>query len=346
MPSENDKPQVRVLDAARTSAWDSFVRHHPEGTFYHLSGWRQIIEDHLGHESHYLYVECRGQITGVLPLARVKSRLFGDALISVPFLVYGGPVSDDEVSQQVLVDHAKRLADGLGVDYLELRNVRTVTDWPAKDNYVTFRREIDQDVDANLKAIPRKQRAVIRKAIKGGLDCEMDSNVDRLFETLSECKRNLGTPFFGRSYLAAIKSQFGDECEIDIVTHSGRLVAGVMSFRFRDEILPYYGGGGSEARKFGANDYMYWKVMERACQDGVRIFDFGRSRMGTGSYNFKRHWGFDMQPLSYEFHLVKAASVPQVDPTNKRYERLVSTWSKLPLPVAKMLGPPVARLLG
>lgn len=337
---------VKILAAADAARWDAFVRSHPEGTFYHLTGWRDVIGGHLGHDTYYLYVERAGEIDGVLPLGRVRSRLFGDALISLPFLVYGGPIANSDEALTLLVDAATELAESLGVDYLELRNRRKITDWPTKDTHVTFRKPMEADADSNLKAIPRKQRAVVRKAIKAGLAAELDADSGRLHAILSECKRNLGTPFFSRHYLQYVKDTFGDDCEIQLITHKDELLAGVMSFIFRDEILPYYGGGGADARPYGANDFMYWKVMERAADAGLKIFDFGRSQKGTGPYKFKKYWAFEPEPLSYEFYLVRASELPKVDPNNAKYRLMVNAWTKLPLPIAKTVGPPLARLLG
>jgi len=337
---------VRRLSSSDCRRWDDFVNGTEYGTFFHFSGWRTIIGDCLGHSTYYLFVERNGQIAGILPLARVKSWLFGDALISSPFLVYGGPLAECPEASEILLESAANLAEELRVDYLELRNRVPVTDWQTKDNYVTFRKAISSEAEKNFLAIPRKQRAVVRKAIKTGLRAEFDRDVDSLYTILSECKRNLGTPFFSRKYLEAIKDTFGENCEILTVRYQDELLSSVMSFRFRNEILPYYGGGGVAARRLGANDYMYWKVMENACQTGVEVFDFGRSLRDTGAYKFKKYWGFEPEPLSYEYLLVKSNSVPQLDPSNQRYKFLIKTWSKLPLQVARVLGPPIARLLG
>jgi len=338
---------VKQLDDRDHTSWDSFIRQSPDGTFYHLTGWKRLFENELKLETHYLYCEIGGEFVAVLPLARVKSWLFGDALISLPFLVYGGPVATNEQALDKVVDAARNLAEELCVDYLELRNQTPLAgDWQTKETYVTFRKSMDPDPEANLMAIPRKQRAMIRKGIKAGLRAEIDQDTDRLYSTMLECKRNLGTPFFGHSWLRAIKEEFGDQVNITTITHDGRTACSVMSFRFEDEILPYYGGGGVLARDLKGNDFMYWAVMEKACQEGVKIFDYGRSSVGSGAYRFKKHWGFEPTPLAYEYHLVKKSEMPNLNPSNPKYEALISLWKRLPLSVAGMLGPPIARRLG
>jgi FemAB-related protein (PEP-CTERM system-associated) len=323
------------------------VRSSSGGTFYHLAGWKTIIETQLGHTAHYLLFENNSRIEGILPLVHVKSWLFGNSLISVPFLVYGGPVTATDVALQELLTAAKSLAEELGVDYLELRNEEPLEgDWHNKASYVTFRKALDPDIDANLKAIPRKQRAMIRKGIKFGLEAEQDSDARRLYRVLLECKRNLGTPFFGESWLQAIKEHFRDAAEILTVTHNGTAVCSVMSFRFRDQILPYYGGGGTAARDLKGNDFMYWAVMQKACADGLRIFDYGRSSTGSGAYRFKKHWGFEPKPLHYQYHLVRAMEMPNLNPSNPKYRLLIQGWQKLPLAVANVVGPAIASKLG
>lgn len=327
--------------------WDRFVTAHGDGTFYHLSGWRRIMRDTLGHPTHYLYCERDGDILAILPLVQVKSWLFGNALISLPFLVYGGPLTRDESAQEMLIARARSLALELGVDYLLLRNREPLDgDWLTSRAYVTFRKRLDPTPEENLQAIPRKQRAMIRKGIKAGLEAEIDDDTDRLSAALLECKRNLGTPFFGSDYLRSVKQVFGDRAEVLTVTRHGELVCSVMSFRFRDEILPYYGGGGIAARDFKGNDFMYWAVMEKACRDGVTLFDYGRSMEGTGAYRFKKHWGFEATPLHYQYHLVRATELPNLNPTNPKYRLLINTWKRLPLSLAGLLGPPIARRLG
>lgn len=339
--------QVREFSSGDETRWDTFVDHCPDATFYHLSGWRGIIENELRHQTHYLFCERDGDILGVLPLARIKSLLFGDALISVPFLVYGGPAAVDQAAVNALIEAAKSLALELGVDYLELRNQAPIlADCPVKDSYVTFSKELDPDPEKNLLAIPRKQRAMIRKGIQAGLSPECDDDARRLYSALLECKRNLGTPFFSERYLQSIRDTFGERAEILTVTRGNDVICSVMSFRHRNQILPYYGGGGDQARRFKGNDYMYWAVMEKACRDGVEVFDYGRSMVDSGSYRFKKHWGFEPRPLYYEFFMVNKASPPNLSPTNSKFELLISAWKRLPLPVASKLGPPVARCLG
>ena len=338
---------VRVFEAGDQPRWNAYVTQHPEATFFHRAEWRDVLRKAFGHPTRYLLAERDGELCGVLPLAHVKSLIFGNALVSTPFCVYGGIVADDPTAHDALTADACALARNLGVQHLEMRNLkRRHPEWPCKDLYVTFRKPIQPQSEANLAAIPRKQRAMVRKGIQKGLVTELDKTPERHYALYSESLRNLGTPVFARKYLDVLCETFGSDCEIRTVVSDGNAVASVLSFYFRDEVLPYYGGGSAAARGVAGNDFMYWAVMEAARERGVKIFDYGRSKRGTGAFEFKEHWGFEPQPLFYEYYLVKAQSLPNLSPTNPKYKRAIALWQRLPLPLTQLIGPSAARWLG
>jgi FemAB-related protein (PEP-CTERM system-associated) len=340
---------VREMGDADRDRWDAFVRSSPEATFFHLAAWRDVVEGVFGHRSSFLYAERGGRIVGVLPLARQKSALFGDALISLPFCVYGGVAAADRVAADALLDTAEKLADSLGVGHLECRNLvrHQRAAWTTTDLYVTFRKDIVADHEANMLAIPRKQRAMVRKGIKANLVSVADDDIDRFFALYADNVHRHGTPAQSRRYFRTLKETFGDDCQVlTVVTPAGEPVSSVLSFRFREEILPYYAGDALASRETAANDFKYWELMRRSADAGCTLFDYGRSKVGTGPYDFKRNWGFTPEPLAYEYKLVRAPKVPENNPLNPKYRAFIALWQKLPLPVANALGPYIARSLG
>ncbi len=339
--------RVKRMGSGDRRRWDEFVDHCPDATFFHRAGWQEVVERAFGHDTYFLYAEQDGDIRGVLPLGHVKSLLFGNALVSAPFGVYGGIAAADQAAFEILARAATDLAEELNVDYLEMRNLQPRhAEWLGKDLYVTFRKEMDPDPEANLMAVPRKQRAMIRKGIKAGLRAEEDEGIDRFFRAYSESVRNLGTPVFPRRFFALLHDVFGDDCRVlTVTTSSGELVSSVMSYYFRDQVLPFYGGGTAAARALKGNDFMYWELMRRSCEQGIRVFDYGRSKKGTGSYRFKIHWGFEPEPLYYEYLLVGADEMPEVNPTNPRYRLFIEGWKRMPLWLSQRLGPLLARNL-
>ena len=212
--------------------------------------------------------------------------------------------------------------------------------------YCTFVREFTSDPEKNLLAIPRKQRAMVRKGQQNGLQTRQDDDARDLYQMYSESLRNLGTPVFARRYLRILLQVFGSDAEVLTVMREGAPVSSVLSFRFRNQILPYYGGGTSAARGVAANDFMYWQVMEHAREQGLSVFDFGRSKRDTGSFDFKKNWGFEPQPLHYEYFMVAARELPDLSPKNPKYDRLIRLWRRLPVGLTRIVGPWVAGALG
>ena len=339
---------LRALDPASAPAWDDFVKAMPAGSFFHLSGWRRVIEMAFGHRTLYTLAERDGAITGVLPLARVKSALFGNTLISVPFCVYGGPLAADRETARALEDHAAGLMGPTGASAVEFRYRSEVeSDWLTRpDLYVTFRKTIDADAEKNMKAIPRKQRAMVRKGIQNGLVSVCGQNTEAMHRVYAESVRNLGTPVFSKRYFRTLAEVFADCMDVVTILDRSTPVAAVMNFYFRDEVLPYYGGGTAAARGRAANDFMYWEVMRRAAERGSRLFDFGRSKIGTGAFAFKHNWGFEPTPLHYRYSLMPGADIPDHNPNNPKYRLFIAAWKKLPVTVANVIGPHIVRGIG
>ena len=341
-------PRLRPLDDASAPAWDAFVAALPGGTFFHRAAWSRVIESAFDHQCHYVFAEQDGAITGVLPLVHVKTALFGNTLVSTPFCVYGGPLAADRDAATALEAYAEGLRQKLGASSIEMRDREAVNgDWLVRsDLYVTFRKPICRDDEGNMKAIPRKQRAMVRKAMRNHLVAVCNRDVAVLHRVYAESVRNLGTPVFSRRYFSILKDVFADCSDIVTVLDGEQPIASVLNFYFRDEVLPYYGGGTPQARQRAGNDFMYWEVMRRAAARGCRLFDFGRSKQGTGSFAFKQNWGFQPEPLHYRYRLAPGAKLPDHNPLNPRYRLLIATWKRLPLGVANMLGPLIVRGLG
>ena len=188
---------------------------------------------------------------------------------------------------------------------------------------------------------------MVRKGIKNGLVSEVDDHVDRFFALYADNVLRHGTPALPRKFFQRLKERFGEACEVLTVTSpEGKPLSSVLSFYFRDEVLPYYAGDDLAARELAANDFKYWELMRRACERGCTVFDYGRSKVGTGPYAFKKNWGFEPQPLSYEFCLYKRDSIPQNNPMNPKYRAFIALWKRLPIGVANRLGPHIVRNLG
>lgn len=339
---------VHELTDADEVLWDAFVATCPEATFFHHAGWRKVIQRSFGHRVHFLYAERSGAIVGILPLVEIRSALFGHAIISTGFCVHGGPAALEKGARDALNEHAEALFLKSGASYLEYR-------WPDKpgdnwqtrnDLYANFSGPLPAAEDANLKQIPRKQRAVVRKAIDSPLTWTIEDSVDNLYDLYAVSVRNLGTPVFPKRYFANLLSVFKPDCDVLTVFSEGKPVASVLNFYHKNKVMPFYTGSIPGARRLGANDLMYWRLMRHASAKGCTEFDFGRSKVGTGPYDFKKNWGFKPEPVAHQFLMRDGAPLPNINPLNPKYRLMIAVWKKLPLFVANTVGPMVVRNIG
>ena len=328
--------------------WDAYVMQHEQATLFHLIVWQRIIARSFGYKPMYLAAVEDGQIRGVLPLFMVSNPLTGRTLISTPFAVYGGVCSSDQAAHDALIDAATRLAHEQKVEYLELRlrEADPSTDFQVKELYVSFDTAIDPDPERLVKALPRDTRYMIRKGQKAGLRATRGNDqVDLFYEIYAQSVRNLGTPVFAKKFFRIVLEELGESAEISVIWKDHAAVASVLSFRFRDWILPYYGGSTLEGRQCAANNFMYWELMKYAIGCGCKQFDFGRSKKGTGAYAFKTQWNMNVETLNYEIFLVRRKTVPNFSPVNPKFERATRIWRRLPLWMANAIGPHVVRWL-
>lgn len=337
---------VTLSDAAALARIDAFVREHRDGQVFQRPAWLQAVARGCGQDGLFLIAETRGRLDGIVPVTRMQSRLFGKALVSSAFGVGGGIVGTDE-AVAALSGAIETYAADNGFASIELRGgAAPSASWQVEDGaHANFARDLAADDEAELLAIPRKQRAEVRRAIGFGLEVEIGRDRrdrDAHYAIYAASVRNLGTPVFPRRLFEAMLDGFGDDAEILTIRHAGVALASVLSFRHGGTIMPYWGGGTAEARTWRANDAMYWELMKHARATGCTGFDFGRSKVGSGAFAFKKNWGFAPEPVRYWTHGAKRS----VSPNDARYQRKIELWKKLPLPVANFLGPLISRGLG
>jgi FemAB-related protein (PEP-CTERM system-associated) len=340
---------IRPYRQIDTDMWNDYVHNHPEGTVFHLTNWKNVIEASFHHKSIYLIAEQDNSIEGIFPLFEMNSFLFGHYLVSVPFAELGGVLADNEAIERALVDRAITIIKKKNARYLEIRNRNemSIPGLKTKSLYYNFRKEISPDSEKNLKAIPRKARAMVRKALKNSLQSLTGhSLIDPFYRILSINYHRLGTPIFSKRFFRNFLNQFQSNANILVVTtKEGKPAAAVFFFLFKDQIIPYYAGSDFSLRSLGPNDFMYWELMRYGAEKGCRIFDYGRSKIGTGSFDFKRHWGFEPSPLAYQYQLVNAKELPNLSPGNPEYKKKIEMWKRLPLGITKIIGPIISRNL-
>lgn len=339
--------EIRRAMEVDSGDWEAMVAGNPESTFFHRVGWRGLLCAELGVEDCYLSAVRTGRTVGLLPLVRVRSRLFGDSLTSLPFCSYAGPLAFDASVEKALIEAAARLGAQLGVDRVELRGSRPLRPSdPRQGLYFTFRGPIATELES-MKGIPQKRRNVVRRAVSMGLRTDVSQDADRFFELYADNARAHGTPALGRRFFRALVNAFPQECDILFVVDSaGRDLSAILSFYHAGEVLAYFAGEVAAARETNANDFKYWALMKHAVTRGCTHFDFGRSKAGTGSFQFKRLWGFEPHQLHYEYPYLPSGVVPENNPMNPRFRAAIGVWRRLPRFVVDRLGPMLVTGLG
>ena len=342
--------KIKSFSPADASRWDQFVINNSLASICHTSGWQRVVEQTWKHRQFSFYAERDGEICGVLPLFEVRG-WFGSMLVSTPNAVYGGVVADDAASRQALVAAAKSLAVERQVDYLELRDAQPDGFSPPQPEfleqtlYVSFERPISTNDGDLMNSFPGDVRRMIRLGQKHGFTSLLgrEELLDEFYDLYAANVRRLGTPVFPKRLFANFLREFPNKADILLIRHQRRAAAAVLNFYFRDTVMPYYSGSDPEFYGAGINNFLYWELMRLSAARGFTRFDFGRSKLGTGAYAFKRGWRLTERRLPYKFFLVRANQMPNLNPTNPKFNLMIKTWQRMPLWMTKLIGPKIVR---
>jgi FemAB-related protein (PEP-CTERM system-associated) len=337
-----------VSTATDAGEWDAYVESHPEATADHLFGWQDVFQSVFGQSSAYLVAKRAGTVVGVLPIVLFRSRLFGRFAVSVPFLNYGGLLTDDDGAAAALIEEATVRAKAFGASHVELRHrERQRPDLPMRQHKIALSLPLPASADELWKTVDRKIRNQVRKAQKEGLEVRSGGGelVDAFYPVFAHNMRDLGTPVYSRRLFSETLRRFPDRARVFVVMHDGRPIAGSVTIRFRDTRLVPWASSLREFRHLCPNMLVYWAMLEDAIAGGAQTFDFGRSSPGGGTHHFKTQWGARETPLSWEYVLITRETPPNQGPSNPRFTRAVNAWKSLPLWLANRLGPPLARHL-
>jgi FemAB-related protein (PEP-CTERM system-associated) len=344
--------QVDLDDAPSVAQIEQWIAAHPDSTPFHRPAWIKAVARGNGQSAHMLVAhDAAGAIAGLLPLNLIHSPLFGRALVSSGFAVDGGILAGSKAVADALAAEAVSLAERWSCPTLELRGGdRPGADWITKaDAYLGFVRPIAPDDEAELEACPRKHRAEVRKGLANELDIRFGSDRsirDPFYALYCRTVHNLGTPVFPRAMFEEVLDAFGDTAEIVLVSKDGEPLTAVAALYHGGKVMPYWAGADRNARHARSNEIAYFSLMQRGRARGCHSFDFGRSKVGTGTANYKRNWGFEATPLAYHLHVAPGHEPRDVNPLSPQYARKVALWKALPKGVADLIGPWIARGLG
>lgn len=327
--------------------WDDFISRHPSATSYHQYSWRKIIENSFGHPCYYLVLWAdSGLVSGILPLVHMKSMLFGNSLVSLPFVNYGGLLCDSTDAEIALLREAEALRQSLGSDHVELRHIGSEKEQlPSRKRKVTMILSLNQDESAQWKGFNAKLRNQIRKAEKSGLEPIIGhlDLLDGFYDVFVRNMRDLGTPVYSKEFFKNVLEEFPDTSRIIAVRHKGKVIAAGIAIWFRDTIEIPWASSIADYRNYCPNNMLYWEAIRFAIGKGFSKFDFGRSTPNEGTYNFKKQWGAEPVQLYWQYLLAEERQLPDLNPNNPKFAIAISVWQRLPVWVTRILGPRIVR---
>lgn len=336
---------VQPYDADGTE-WDAFVAASVEGTNYHRYGWRRVIEESFGHRAHYLTARNRaGEIRGVLPLVHMKSLLFGNFLVSLPFVNYGGLLCADEAAATPLLEGSRQLLGQVGAQHAELRHLRSREGLSGKRHKVTMLLSLQKSEKAQWDVLDPKVRNQVRKAEKSGLTARAGhlELLDGFYDVFCRNMRDLGTPVYSKTFFRAVLTTFPESTRIISILLDGEVIASAILTWYRDTLEVPWASSVRDYRALCPNNLLYWEAIKYAIERGAAIFDFGRSTPGEGTFHFKKHWGAEPQQLYWDYLLRQGGTIPELSPSNPKYRLAISVWQRLPVGITKLIGPPLVR---
>ena len=340
---------LRPLEPGKEQLWDAFVDTRPEASLYHRSPWRKLIQDLFGHDTLYLYAtNAAGDWVGILPLVRLRSRLFGDYKVSMPYVNYGGALGLTPEIETALMQEAGQSGQIAGVSHIEFRDtVGRAGVWKIRTDKVVMELNLPASPDELWNGFSPKLRAQIRRpqreqteVLHGGVEL-----LSQFYEVFARNMRDLGTPVYGQAFFAAIMTAFPAAAHIVIVRHGQQPVAAAFLLGHRDRMEIPWASSLREYNQLGVNMLLYWEALQRAIAGGYKIFDFGRSSIDSGTYRFKKQWGAQPRQLYWHYWLASGQDLPELTPSSPKYRLAIRAWKRLPLFLANRLGPHIVKNL-
>lgn len=288
------------------------------------------------------------QIAGILPLVWLNSKLFGNLLCSLPFFSEAGVISDSPDASETLLGETLRIARDVRAKYVELRHrEQSMVSWPSKTTKVTLECDIYSDPEENMRHLSTKMRTNVRRSLKSELESEFGGEefLNDFYDVFSLKMRELGTPVYGRRFFETILRHFPKESYICIVRYKLKTVAAGFLTGYRGIIEANWSAASPRAMNLRPNMYLFWQMQCNAGARGYRVFDFGRSSVGSGTYGFKQQWNTRVVPLCWNYWSAAGEPAMELNPDNPKYRAAIWTWQHLPIFFTKWVGPPIARCL-
>lgn len=330
-----------------TEEWNAFVERNG-GPLFARWEWGAACEGY-GHDSIYLGARAAdGRLVGALPLVRMRSPVFGDTVVSMPFSEYGSVVVDSDAEEsdgatRRLTERAAELADESGVDFVSLRgrDLGEVPSYERRERWVTFEIPLGGGPEAVWDALDGDRRNHVRQARNNDLDVRRGESLDDLrtyYRLYLESQRGHGSPPHSFEFFERLWDAFHpDDMRLQMVEHDGKLINASIEFPFGDAIYGWSGVSDYEYRGLDGGSLNQWRILEWGAENGYDTYSLGRTEEGSGVYTFKKSFGGEKVWLT-DYHYFPTDGVELPNPRKEKYESVKDVWRRLPLPVTRVVG--------
>lgn len=328
--------------------WDRYVMKTNSSSCYHLTVWKGIIEKSFGHRTHYIMVEDRqNEIQGIFPLVRLKSLLFGNFMVSLPYFNYGGICTDGEESRYLLFRKAVELARDEGTRHIEMRHTDRINGLQVKTEKVSMRLSLPEKTQDLWTSFPSKLRSQIRRPSKEGMYALIgkEEELENFYTVFAANMRDLGTPVYSKAFFENIMQAYPASCICTVYTRDREPAASGFLVGFKDTLEIPWASSLKKYNRHSPNMLLYWTALTHACEEGYTLFDFGRSTAGESTYRFKEQWGARPTQLYWHYWMRSGATMPELNPKNPKYRAAITIWKRLPLNLTKLIGPSIVKNL-
>ena len=327
--------------------WNDYAL-NTDASIYHDTRWIHLIKKVFGHDSYHIIALEDGAVRGILPVVRLKSVLFGDYMVSMPYFNYGGAIADNKSIESAMMEKSIELASMFGLTHIEFRDTDARSgEWAVRTDKVNMILNLPESVDALGEKIGSKIRSQIRRPVKEGVYCVSGAHelIDEFYKVFSINMRDLGTPVYSKRFFAEILRNFPQESRIVILKLKEKPISAAFLMAYKNRMEIPWASTIREYNKISPNMLLYWEVLKTAIESGYTQFDFGRSTMGSGTYKFKKQWGAEPKHLFWHYWISNGREIPKMNPENKKYKIAIKAWQHLPVAASNLLGPCIVKNL-
>jgi len=331
-----------VTVSSEPPAWGSFLARSAGATLLHDPRWGLVMQEAYGNRPFYLTARRGGRVVGILQLVLQKSLLFGTRLSSLPYFDASGVLADDPAAARALLAEAEAVRRETRARWVELRHEAPLAaDLPTRTDKVTLRLPLPDDPEALWAALKAKVRNQVRKAERMGLSLHGpgEATLGEFHAVYVRTMRDLGSPPHSRRFFEVIRGHFGEAVRLYAVRQGERPLAAAFTLTDAAAVRVPWAAADHRFRSLNANMLLYWGMLKEACARGAGCFDFGRSTRDSGTHRFKRQWGAEEVPLHWQYLTAEQGDVPSLDPDRGLMRWATAAWRRLPVGVARVVGP-------